>query len=126
MKARLSGLFDRTFFQNVIWTSPGTRSLAGRSYPREENNMRAIVQGKYSSADVLELRGIEKPKIGESEVLVRVHAAGVDASGSDGLGTLEAALAAIARDSYAPASRARMVVALKGFCSFLLRRGYLG
>ncbi|MQB01433.1 MAG: zinc-binding dehydrogenase [Actinobacteria bacterium] len=40
--------------------------------------MKAIVQDRYGSADVLELRDIAKPEIGESEVLVRVHAAGVD------------------------------------------------
>jgi NADPH:quinone reductase-like Zn-dependent oxidoreductase len=40
--------------------------------------MKAIVQDAYGSADVLELREIEKPKIGDDEVLVRVHAAGVD------------------------------------------------
>lgn len=40
--------------------------------------MQAIVQDRYGSPDVLELRDIEKPSIGEHEVLVRVHAAGVD------------------------------------------------
>jgi NADPH:quinone reductase-like Zn-dependent oxidoreductase len=40
--------------------------------------MKAIIQDKYGSADVLELRDIDKPKIGDNEVLVRVHAAGVD------------------------------------------------
>jgi NADPH:quinone reductase-like Zn-dependent oxidoreductase len=40
--------------------------------------MRAIVQDTYGSADVLELRDIDKPTIGDDEVLVRVHAAGVD------------------------------------------------
>ena len=40
--------------------------------------MKAIVQDAYGSADVLELREIEKPEIGDDEVLVRVHAAGVD------------------------------------------------
>ena len=39
--------------------------------------MQAIVQDKYGSADVLELRDIEKPPIGDMEVLVRVHAASV-------------------------------------------------
>jgi NADPH:quinone reductase-like Zn-dependent oxidoreductase len=39
---------------------------------------RAIVQDRYGSVDVLELREIEKPEIGNDEVLVRVHAAGVD------------------------------------------------
>ncbi|MEA2433295.1 MAG: hypothetical protein QOG54_752 [Actinomycetota bacterium] len=40
--------------------------------------MRAIVQDRYGSADVLELRDIDKPEIGDGEVLVRVRAAGVD------------------------------------------------
>ncbi len=40
--------------------------------------MKAIVQDAYGSADVLELREIDKPVVGDDEVLVRVHAAGVD------------------------------------------------
>jgi NADPH:quinone reductase-like Zn-dependent oxidoreductase len=40
--------------------------------------MKAIVQDTYGSADVLELRDIDKPEIGDAEVLVRVHAAGLD------------------------------------------------
>src|SRR2546423_5600582 len=40
--------------------------------------MKAIVQDAYGSADVLALRDIDKPGIGDDEVLVRVHAAGVD------------------------------------------------
>jgi NADPH:quinone reductase-like Zn-dependent oxidoreductase len=40
--------------------------------------MRAIAQDRYGSASVLELRDIDKPAIADSEVLVRVHAAGVD------------------------------------------------
>jgi NADPH:quinone reductase-like Zn-dependent oxidoreductase len=40
--------------------------------------MRAIVQDTYGSADVLELRDIDKPEIADGEVLLRVHAAGVD------------------------------------------------
>ena len=43
-----------------------------------KNTMQAIVQDKYGSADVLELREIDKPKIAADEVLVRVKAAGVD------------------------------------------------
>ena len=39
--------------------------------------MKAIVRDTYSSLDVLELRDIDKPEIGDEEVLVRVHAAGV-------------------------------------------------
>ncbi|MEX1262327.1 MAG: NAD(P)-dependent alcohol dehydrogenase [Actinomycetota bacterium] len=38
--------------------------------------MKAIVQDRYGSADVLEFRDIEQPVVGENDVLVRVHAAG--------------------------------------------------
>ncbi len=40
--------------------------------------MKAIVQDTYGSADVLELRDIDLPEIADDQVLVRVHAAGVD------------------------------------------------
>jgi NADPH:quinone reductase-like Zn-dependent oxidoreductase len=40
--------------------------------------MKAIVQDEYGSADVLELRDIEKPEIEDNEVMVRVRAAGLD------------------------------------------------
>src|SRR3712207_2401440 len=40
--------------------------------------MKAIVRETYGSPDVLELRDIDKPEIADEEVLVRVHAAGVD------------------------------------------------
>lgn len=42
--------------------------------------MKAIVRETYGSADVLELREIDEPAIGDDDVLVRVHAAGVDPS----------------------------------------------
>jgi len=48
----------------------------GRS---EGNEMKAIVQDRYGSPDVLELREIEKPAIEEAGVLVRVRAASVNA-----------------------------------------------
>lgn len=40
--------------------------------------MKAIIQDVYGSADVLELRDVEKPVAGDDDVLVRVRAAGVD------------------------------------------------
>ena len=40
--------------------------------------MKAIVQDRFGPADGLELRDIATPEIGATEVLVRVHAAGVD------------------------------------------------
>ena len=42
------------------------------------DSMKAIVRDTYGSAEVLELRDIDRPGIGDDEVLVRVHAAGVD------------------------------------------------
>jgi NADPH:quinone reductase-like Zn-dependent oxidoreductase len=38
--------------------------------------VKAIVQDRYGSADMLELRDVENPVVGEQDVLVRVHAAG--------------------------------------------------
>ena len=40
--------------------------------------MKAIVHDTYGSAGVLELRDIDKPGVADRDVLVRVHAAGVD------------------------------------------------
>ncbi|WP_461164293.1 NAD(P)-dependent alcohol dehydrogenase [Arthrobacter sp. R4-81] len=40
--------------------------------------MKAIVQDVYGSPDVLRLEDIETPLVGDKDVLVRVHAAGVD------------------------------------------------
>lgn len=40
--------------------------------------MTAIVQDRYGSADVLQLREIERPRPKPDEVVVRVHAAGID------------------------------------------------
>jgi NADPH:quinone reductase-like Zn-dependent oxidoreductase len=40
--------------------------------------MNAVVQDTYGAPDVLELREIDRPVVGDDDVLVRVHAAGVD------------------------------------------------
>jgi NADPH:quinone reductase-like Zn-dependent oxidoreductase len=40
--------------------------------------MKAIVHDVYGSVDVLELRDVDMPEVGDDQVLVRVHAAGVD------------------------------------------------
>ena len=40
--------------------------------------MKAIVRDRYGSADVLHLRDIEVPRVGDEAVLVRVRAAGLD------------------------------------------------
>ena len=40
--------------------------------------MKAIVQDKYGSPDVLELKDIDKPVVKDDEVLVRVRAAAVN------------------------------------------------
>jgi NADPH:quinone reductase-like Zn-dependent oxidoreductase len=44
----------------------------------QEEPMKAVVQDTYGAPDVLELRDIDKPVPKDDEVLVRVHAAGVD------------------------------------------------
>ena len=48
------------------------------SPPAAESTMRAIVQDAYGSADVMRYTTIPRPEIADDEVLVQVHAAGVD------------------------------------------------
>ncbi|MGB8982137.1 MAG: NAD(P)-dependent alcohol dehydrogenase [Anaerolineales bacterium] len=47
--------------------------------------MKAIVQDRYGSPDVLRLTEVEKPVPGESEVLIRVHAMSLNGSDWEGL-----------------------------------------
>ena len=51
---------------------------ASASAPAPGLAMRAVVQDRYGSADVLELTTVPRPQIGAGQVLVEVHAAGVD------------------------------------------------
>ncbi len=44
---------------------------------RQPTSMQAIIQDRYGSADLLELREVDEPQIGDDDVLIRVHAAGV-------------------------------------------------
>src|ERR671923_1365720 len=50
----------------------------GRHATGREATMQAMVQDTYGSTEVLELRDIDKPVPTGDEVLVRVHAAGLD------------------------------------------------
>ena len=55
------------------------RPTEARPVTPEAATMQAIVQDEYGEADdVLRLEEIDKPEIGDDEVLVRVHAASVD------------------------------------------------
>lgn len=47
--------------------------------------MKAIVQDRYGSADVLKLAEVEKPAPGEKEVLIKVYAVSVNGSDWEGL-----------------------------------------
>lgn len=61
-----------------------TSEMTGSSEPTSADAggdlIDAIVQDRYGDTDVLRLERIAKPAIGDREVLVRVHAAGVDRS----------------------------------------------
>src|SRR5437879_3711146 len=70
---------------------PGRRSLAWNAREAapvthlgplrgadNRDTVKAIVQDTYGPPDVLKLREIDKPVAADDEVLVRVHAAGVD------------------------------------------------
>jgi NADPH:quinone reductase-like Zn-dependent oxidoreductase len=58
---------------------PTTISTNTRSEPlnAQATSMKAIVQDQYGSADVLRLEEVQKPEVGDDDVLVRVQAAGV-------------------------------------------------
>src|SRR4051795_861430 len=59
-----------------------TRSQAPAPRPTQDPQgseaMSAIVQDAYGDADTLRLEQVARPEAGEDEVLVRVHAAGLD------------------------------------------------
>ncbi len=66
-------------------TGPAGRAAAPAANRRDSQppalrrqTMRAIVQAGYGSADVLHLAEIGRPAAGDGEVLLRVHAAGLD------------------------------------------------
>jgi NADPH:quinone reductase-like Zn-dependent oxidoreductase len=46
--------------------------------PSTEPSMRAVTQSRYGNAEVLRLERVTRPAIAEDQVLVRVHAAGLD------------------------------------------------
>lgn len=56
-------------------TAPTTAPPAPTSLPA---TMRAVVQDAYGSSDTLRLAEVDRPEPGEGEVLLEVHAAGVD------------------------------------------------
>lgn len=51
----------------------GSSAARGAGY-----TMKAIVHDTYGLTDVLELRDIDKPGVGDHDVLVRAHSAGVN------------------------------------------------
>jgi NADPH:quinone reductase-like Zn-dependent oxidoreductase len=58
-------------------TLAGSGAEAAASMPPQQR-MQAIVQHEYGSADVLRVEEIDRPTIRPDEVLIRVHAAGLD------------------------------------------------
>lgn len=59
-------------------TTAPNATVSTTTHDQESPTMQAVVQDRYGTADVLELRHVDRPAIGDREVLVRVAAAGVD------------------------------------------------
>ena len=58
--------------------APPGDAEGGTAPPSRQQMMQAIVQAGYGSADVLRLEEIARPAPADGEVLLRVHAAGLD------------------------------------------------
>ena len=59
-------------------TTTKTQADTASAAETPASTMRAVVQDRYGPADTWELRNIERPVIQPDEVLLRVHAAGLD------------------------------------------------
>ncbi len=60
-------------------STPAERHTPGSAErPAEADAMSAIVQDTYGSADTLRLERVARPAVGDGDVLVRVHTAGLD------------------------------------------------
>lgn len=64
--------------RSVTETTKATPSGETVASPEDGTTMQAIVQRAYGSADSLGLATIDRPTIAEDEVLIEVHAAGLD------------------------------------------------
>src|SRR5207253_10580681 len=60
------------------WPLTDTSTTMPSIRPPRSDVMKAVVYEKYGSADVLELREVEKPTPKDDEVLVRVHAVSIN------------------------------------------------
>ena len=61
---------------------PASAAMAERKAIRGHDiaggkTMKAVIQRRYGGPEILELRDVERPQIGDDEVLVRVHAASI-------------------------------------------------
>jgi NADPH:quinone reductase-like Zn-dependent oxidoreductase len=65
---------ERTIQSDRTTTTSAAPQEADLSCPQ----MQAVARDEYGSADVLELRTVDRPDIAPDEVLIEVHAAGVD------------------------------------------------
>jgi len=61
------------------WPGQTPQLPATKPATAEENTIKAIVRNTYGSPDVLELRETDKPDLTDDGVLVRVHAASINA-----------------------------------------------
>jgi hypothetical protein len=69
----------------------------------DATTMKAIVQDEYGSPNVLHLQEIQKPQVGDEDVLLRVHAAGQTRRGRSKPSLLASKVLRLPRNGYDPA-----------------------
>src|SRR5690606_4244620 len=72
------GVPDRQSFRGAARLGIPLSGCRGGTRPGREEVMRAVVQDKYGTADVLTVTTVDRPKPKPGEVLIRVKAAGVN------------------------------------------------
>ena len=73
---RNEGPVQRAEDERLVRSAGNGGDTAAPAYRRQR--MWAITRSRYGSADVLRIQEVDRPVLGDDEVLIQVHAAGLD------------------------------------------------